>query len=77
MRIAFAGYAGRVLLGIVLPLAWNLAIAVSLPSRHDIIYILPRLDFVLETILSLLFVMGLAMTFRDVRRRLTSYENAS
>ncbi len=69
MWLAFTGMAGPMLTGIAL----NVASATWPSFVGSNIYLTVHLA--LNSVLSILFVLGLAMAFRDVRRRLTSRED--
>jgi hypothetical protein len=66
--VALAGYAGPLLLTMIL----NLASAMWPSSLHGDLIV--TLHLAPRTLFSFLFVAGMAMAFRDVRRRLASRE---
>lgn len=68
MWVALAGFVGPMLLGILMSVA-QATTPISLNG-----HILVTVHVALNCVCSLVFVVGLAETFRDIRRRLTSRE---
>lgn len=71
MWVALAGYVGPVLIGILMNVA-RATTPFSLDGR-----VLVTVHLALNGVFSLVFIVGLASTFRDITRRLTSREAAT
>jgi hypothetical protein len=70
MWIVIVGYAGPIFWGIIMSVMYAVWPAL-IPDAF-----MMTASFTPKSVFSLLFVVGLAMTFQDVRRTLTSRENA-